>query len=339
MTPEQRVGQLFIVGLANDRLGSAEIAAIRAQHFGSWTFIETTTMGVNGVRSVTESIEAQVSSESTANIRFFVAANQEGGRIQALRGPSFSRMPAAVEQGRLDASTLVARARRWGRQLAAGGVNLNFAPVMDVVPPGTDAQNEPIGVLQREFGHDPATVGSHGVAFLTGMERAGLSATAKHFPGLGRVKGNTDFTADVVDASTTPDDPYLQPFQEAIDAGVPFVMIALATYSRIDPDHLAVFLPVVMREMLRDAMSFPGVIVSDDIGDAEAVLHIPPGRRATDFLSAGGDMIVSKTVRPAVQMTEAILSRAATDSAFAARVDDATARVLMAKEAAGLLPC
>jgi beta-N-acetylhexosaminidase len=69
------------------------------------------------------------------------------------------------------------------------------------------------------------------------------------------------------------------------------------------------------------------------------VLHIPAGQRALDFLSAGGDMIVSKTVGPAVAMAKAILSRAATDPSFASRVDDAAVRVLEAKGAAGLLPC
>src|SRR2546428_10195697 len=98
------------------------------------------------------------------------------------------------------------------------------------------------------------------------MERAGVATTAKHFPGLGRVTGNTDFTADVVDDVTTPDDPYLQPFQAAVDGGVPFVMVALATYTKIDPEHLAVFPPTVM-QILRGQLCFQGVIVSDEIAD------------------------------------------------------------------------
>jgi beta-N-acetylhexosaminidase len=247
-------------------------------------------------------------------------------------------MPPAVEQGRFDPSTLKKDAAGWARELLSAGVTFNFAPVMDVVPPGTDAQNQPIGVLQREFGHDPATVSRHGVAFLQGMKQAGVATSAKHFPGLGRVRGNTDFTADVVDDLTTPDDPYLQPFRDAIDAGVPFVMVALATYTRIDPDHLAVFSPTVIH-LLRDGMHFDGVIVSDEIGDAEAVQSIPAGTRAVDFISSGGDMIISKTVPPAVTMAKALLARMASDQAFRARVDEAVLRILKAKETAGLLPC
>jgi beta-N-acetylhexosaminidase len=337
MSKAQRVGQLFVVGLAEDRLGSGEIAAIKDHHFGSVTFVVTTTEGAASVRATSEAVQA-LARGSARNVGFFVAANQEGGQIQALRGSGFSTIPTAVEQGQMEPSTLKKDAAAWARELLAAGVNFNFAPVMDVVPPGTDAQNQPIGVLQREFAHDPPTVSSHGVAFFKGMKQAGVTTSAKHFPGLGRVEGNTDFTADVVDDVTTPDDPYLQTFQDAIDAGAPFVMVALATYTRIDPDHLAVFSPAVIR-MLRDQMRFDGVIVSDEIGDAEAVQSIPAGTRAVDFIDAGGDMIISKTVPPAVTMAKALLARMDSDEAFGARVDDAVARVLQAKEAAGLLSC
>jgi beta-N-acetylhexosaminidase len=327
------------MGLVDDRLSQAEVDAIRAYHFGNVSFVSTTSVGVDGIRAVTDAVQAQVSAGATAGVRFFVAANQEGGQIQALRGAGFTRMPTAVEQGAMDPSELETEATRWGRELAAAGVNMDFAPVMDVVPAGTEQDNQPIGVLEREYGHDPATVASHGVAFLRGMDRAGIAATAKHFPGLGRVIGNTDFTADVVDEVTTLDDPYLRSFQQAVDAGVPFVMVALATYTRIDPGRLAVFSPIVIQQMLRGALGFDGVIVSDELGAAVAVADIDPATRAVDFLLAGGDMIVSKTLDFTVPMFAGVASRATSDPSFRGLVDGAVLRVLQAKEAAGLLPC
>ena len=338
MTEEQRVGQLFIVGLRDDRLGPAEIAGIREHHFGSVSFIQTTTEGATGVRAIADAVQALATQGTTAGVRFYVAANQEGGRIQALQGPGFSTIPSAVDQGALDPSTLEGDAKGWGKELIAAGVNLNFGPVMDVVPPGTDSQNQPIGVLQRDYGHDPDTVGSHGVAFLKGMAEAGVTSTAKHFPGLGRVVGNTDFTANVVDSATTADDPYLRSFQQAVDAGVPMVMVALASYTKIDPDHLAVFSPTIMG-LLRVGQRFDGVVVSDDIGAAVAISSIPAGTRAIDFLQAGGDLIISKYVQPADQMASAVLARVDADPSMGARVDDAALRVLRAKGASGLLPC
>src|SRR5437016_6271787 len=172
MTLDQRIGQLFELGLAGDRLGPAEINLIQTDHIGSVWFVERSSAGVNGIRAVTSTVQAQVSSAATANVRFFVAANQEGDLIQAMQGPGFSVIPSAVVQGSWAPTLLQSRAAVWATELRAAGINFNYAPVMDVVPPGTDAQNQPIGALQREYGHDPATVGSHGVAFLAGMRQS-----------------------------------------------------------------------------------------------------------------------------------------------------------------------
>src|SRR5438128_4565775 len=338
MTSDQRIGQLFNLGLAADALGPTEINLIQTDHIGSVWFVATSTAGVAGIQAVTLAVQAQVSSASTANVRFFVAANQEGGVIQAMQGPGFSRIPAAVVQGTLTPAALQSQAATWGQELRSAGINFNFAPVMDVVPPGTDAQNQPIGALQREYGHDPATVGGHGVAFLTGMHQSGIAVSLKHFPGLGRVAGNTDFTT-ATDTTTTANDPYLQSFKQGIAANSDFVMVALARYTQIDPNHLAAFSSVVMTQMLRGTMGFNGVVVSDDLGDTAAAAAIPPGTRAIDFLSAGGDMIISKTSPPAHAMVLAIRARAAADASFRQRVDDAALRILRAKQASALLPC
>src|SRR4029077_12889781 len=173
------------------------------------------------------------------------------------------------------------------------------------------------------FGHDPLTTGRHGAAFIRGMQSSGVATTAKHFPGLGRVTGNTDFTAQVVDTTTTEDDPYLRSFRRAIRAGVPFVMVALATYTRIDPHRLAVFSPTVIQTMLRGDLGFRGVVVSDDLGAAVAVADVPPAQRAIDFLRAGGDLIVSKTAGPANEMAVAVLARAESSPSFKSLVDEA----------------
>jgi beta-N-acetylhexosaminidase len=302
------------------------------------TFTTQTSVGVAAIRALTDAVQAQATPSATGGVRFFVAANQEGGLIQGLAGSGFDTIPSALTQGTMAPSTLQAKAARWGAQLRAAGVNLNFAPVADVVPPGTDAQNAPIGELQREYGHDPATVSSHVSAFIAGMQAAGVATTAKHFPGLGRVTGHTDFTANVVDSVTTRTDPYLAPFAKAVKVHVPFVMVSLATYERIDPAHLAVFSPTIIGGMLHGDLGFRGVVISDALG-AAAVSSIPPGTRAVDFLSAGGDMIVVNQLAPAIEMAKAIAIHASEDPSFRKHIDGAALRVLRAKDAAGLLPC
>ena len=163
------------------------------------------------MRALTDAVQALATRAATGRIGFFVAANQEGGLIQGLSGPGFDTIPSALDQGAMTPGALQRKAARWGRELVDAGVNLDLAPVADVVPPGTDAQNAPIGQLDRGYGHDPATVASHVTAFIAGMADAGVATSAKHYPGLGRVAGNTDFTGDVVDDMTTRHDPYLDP--------------------------------------------------------------------------------------------------------------------------------
>jgi beta-N-acetylhexosaminidase len=336
LTLAQRVGQLFLVDPGSDTAGTTLTSAVLAYHFGS-LLLGVSSAGTAALGAQTAAMQ-KLAARGTGGVPFFIAANQEGGEVQQLTGPGFATVPSALDQGTWAVSTLRAAAAGWGRQLRAAGVNLDLAPVMDVVPQATAAGNAAIGALDREFGDNPVTNGEHGAAFIQGMAAAGVTTAAKHFPGLGRVKGNTDFTANVVDNVTTADDPDLDSFRAAIDAGVPIVMVALATYTRIDPSRLAVFSPVVLR-LLRDQFGFTGVIISDDLGDASAVQAIPAAARAVDFLTAGGDLITSQSLGPAEQMADAVLARASDNAAFRATVDDAAQRVLAAKQVAGLLPC
>jgi beta-N-acetylhexosaminidase len=334
LTLAQQVGQLFLVGVAGDVSGSQLTAAVRSYHFGS-LLLTPSAAGTAALARQTSAMQSLAAS-ATGGIGFFIAANQEGGEIQQLTGPGFAPMPSALAQGGWPDAALRAAATQWGTDLRAAGVNLNLAPVMDVVPEGTAAGNAPIGALDRAFGSDPATSGAHGAAFIQGMAAAGVMTVAKHFPGLGRVTGNTDFTPDVTDTVTTASDPYLDSFRAAITAGAPMMMVALATYTKIDSSEPAVFSPAVMR-LLRDGLGFAGVIVSDDLGQAKAVQAIPAAKRALGFLAAGGDLITSQNLGPAEQMAAAVLARASADAAFRATVDAAAARVLAAKQAAKLI--
>ena len=336
LTEAQRVGQLFLVGVTDDIAGPQTTAALQRYHFGS-LLLNPTSEGVTALAAATAHMQA-LGAAYDGGVRMFIAANQEGGEVQHLTGPGFSTMPSALTQGTWSTATLRSAAAGWGRELRAAGVNFDLAPVMDVVPAGTAASNAPVGALDRQFGSTPAGNGAHGAAFVAGMASAGVATAAKHFPGLGRVTGNTDFTADVVDSVTTPDDPYLGSFRAAVAAGAPFVMVALATYTQIDKSQLAVFSPTVMK-LLRSSLGFGGAIMSDDLGDASAVQSIPAGSRAISFLTAGGDMITSQSLGPALTMAAAVMAKAASSSSFRAEVDAAAQRVLAAKQASGLLSC
>ncbi len=258
--------------------------------------------------------------------------------MQVLSGAGFSRIPTALTQGSWSAATLRDRAAQWGRQLRRAGVQVNLAPVADTVPTSLGRANAPIGRYSREFGHDPDTVGAHAVAFTAGMTSAKVAVAVKHFPGLGRVRDNTDTSSGVTDATTTRTDPYLQPFREAIAAGAPMVMMSSAVYRRIDADHPACFStrrrhrPAARRPRLSTASSSATTSATRVRCSAGRPAHAPSSswrRAATSSSPSIPD--------DAPAMYTALYAKAKSDTAFRAKVDAAALRVLRLKLAFGVL--
>jgi beta-N-acetylhexosaminidase len=332
MSLAERVGQLLMVDCRSTEIRQDTYDAIGRYHVGSVILDHTSFL----TPQQTSNIVTLLAQRAPPKVGLFVAVDQEGGQVQRLLGRGFSTMPSAVQQGTLSPDALKQEARQWGAQLHAAGVNVNLAPVLDTVPPGFGA-NPPVGDLDREYGHDPTTVSSHGNAFAQGMQAAGVAATVKHFPGLGRVSGNTDLTAGVLDNVTTRHDPYLAPFADAIRQGVKFGMISTAIYTKIDPTQPAAFSPTIVTGMLRDDLNFRGVIISDDVGISTQLSGTPVGDRAVKFIAAGGDIVLTVDATQAPTMTAALLARATHDLAFRRQVDKAALVVLQAKQAQGLL--
>ena len=134
LTLAQQVGQLFLVGVDGDVAGPPLTAAVRSYHFGS-LLLTRSAAGTAALARQAAAMQALAPAD-TGGIGFFIAANQEGGAVQQLTGPGFAAMPSALVQGGWPVSTLRAAATQWGTDLRAAGVNLNLAPVMDVVPAG-----------------------------------------------------------------------------------------------------------------------------------------------------------------------------------------------------------
>jgi len=276
--------------------------------------------------------------QAEARVPLQIAVDQEGGLVQTLTGPGFDDVPTAVEQGRLDPAALQAATTRWAGQLRSAGITMDLAPVADTVPAGTEVGNPPIGAFGRQFGSDPQAVAAAVGTVVGALQDAGVVATAKHFPGLGRVHVNTDTDLGAVDPETGPGDPHLVPFAAAVQAGTGVVMVSSATYPRLDAESPALFSPAVLG-LLRGQLGFAGVVMSDDVGIAAALSQVPVAHRAVRAVAAGVDVVL--TVRPAdaAPMARALVERATTDPAFAERVRESAGRVLALKERFGLLRC
>lgn len=339
LTPSERAGQLIVVGLKVTAASTSLDGLVRGRHLGGVILLKGWYSGVASVRDTTNHL-AGLAGDATGGLGLFVAADQEGGNVQQLRGSGFTRIPTARVQDELSPSQLASRASGWAREMKAAGVNVNLAPVADTVPEELGTANQPIGQWDRQFSSDPVDVARMVAGFVRGMHAGGVAATVKHFPGLGRITGNTDLTATgITDTVTRVDDPYLQPFARGIAEGADFVMVGSAIYSRIDPGVNAVFSSRIVRDLLRGRLGYSGVVITDDVGDAKSVAAVPVGQRATRFVDAGGDVVL--TARPSTvgPMHDALTSRMARDPAFAAKVQAAVTRVVTLKVRLGLARC
>ena len=339
LTTEQKVGQLLMVGLTPADGASGLDAAIYAQHLGGAVYLGGWT-GAATVRATSAHLQGATGPKGTHDIRLLVAADQEGGQVQQLKGPGFSTLPSALSLGTRPTADITAAGALAGGELAGSGVNVDLAPVAGTVPASLGTANGPIGHYDREFGYDPATVARGVTAFTSGLRSAGVVATVKHFPGLGRITSNTDTSSTgITDTVTTTTDPYLQPFAAGIRAGAQMVMVSSATYSKIDGSQPALFSRTVVTDLLRGRLGYGGVVISDDLGQAKSVSTVPVGERATRFVDAGGDIVLTAVRSTAPTMADALSSRYGSDPAFAAKVEAAVARVLALKQTLGLLPC
>jgi beta-N-acetylhexosaminidase len=337
MSLAQRVGQLLMVGSDATVAEAATRDAISRYHVGNVMLTGRSSRGVAATARVSAALAARATTSATAGVPLLVATDQEGGKVQVLSGNGFSRIPSGLTQGGWSSQTLRSRTAAWAGQLRAAGVRLDLAPVADTVPSSMTSSNLPIGSYDRELGHDSGAVADHVVAFTEGMLSQGVATAAKHFPGLGRVHGNTDTTAGVTDTATTRTSSYLEPFRRAIRAGTPFVMVSSAYYSRLDPAHPACFSRTVVTDLLRGDLGFSGVVISDDLGKAAQVARWSFGSRAVQFVAAGGDLVLTVEPGPAAAMYGALYHRAQDDGAFRDLVDAAALRVLRAKASLGLL--
>ena len=332
---EEKVGQLMMVGVDAQAPKQSSNEAVDTHHVGNIFIAGRTTAGSQATQKVISSFTSNVGPGTTHATPMLVATDQEGGEVQVLAGSGFSDIPSALDQSAQPRDQLVASARTWGKELADVGVNMNLAPVADLVDIARPASNEPIGRWGREYGHDAATVSSQAGAFAEGMQASKVIPTYKHFPGLGRVKDNTDTSAGVVDSTTTrnADTAVSVIFGAAIAAGAPVIMVSSATYSLIDPSAPAVFSSTIVTDMLRREMGFSGVVITDDVSAAVQVQDVSAGDRAVRAIRAGCDLVLaSADPTVAADMVKALISTARSDPAFAARVDESATRVLNLKK-------
>ncbi len=250
-----------------------------------------------------------------------MSVDQEGGRVARLSAPVL-RVPAARRLAMRGSPVWTEQvAFTLGEQLRALGFTMNFAPVLDV---DTNPDNPVIG--DRAFGPDPETVITHGLAFAKGLERAGVAACGKHFPG----HGDTDLDSHLAlprlhhsrDRIWAVE---LEPFRAAAHV-LPAMMTAHVVVSALDKKEPATLSPTTLR-VLREELGFFGAIVSDDLEMNAVAEHRTLEQAAEMAIAAGCDvLLVCSKFEQCATIRQSLALRAKQDAQFAQRLLEASGR-------------
>lgn len=260
---------------------------------------------------------------------FLVAIDQEGGRVARIRHPKFPNLGPAMKlaEGRSDAAgleTVRQHAGDVGRALAALGVNVNFAPVCDVL---TEPSNLAIG--DRAFATTAEPAALRAGAYLDGLQDTGVLGCLKHFPGQGAAKVDTHAGRAIVDvARDLLQNRELVPFIRLLPR-VPMVMIAHCIYPSLAPEE-ASRSKAVIGGLLRQELGYRGVVVSDDMNMGALPQDDQAWSQAiVDAVAAGTDLLlVCRHLEKCQLAYDTLVREAAKSPAFARRLDEAASRVL-----------
>lgn len=261
-----------------------------------------------------------------------VAIDQEGGRVRRLLSPAFTSFPPARACALFgDAAEDVAErmGAAMATELRALGVDVNFAPVLDV---DSNPRNPVIG--DRAFSDRPDEAARLGTAFLRGSLSAGVVPVGKHFPGHGNTESDSHFELPVVrdDRGTVLARDVL-PFRLAARAGMPAVMTAHVLYPALDPGFPATLSVPILTGLLRTAIRFRGVVFSDALEMKAIVGRWGMGEAAVRALSAGCDAVLVCRGDDLVEEAADALAREACGSAgFRRRIAESARRIRALRE-------
>lgn len=259
-----------------------------------------------------------------------IAVDQEGGPVQRLKPPLWTSMPSNrdVALAPDPVKAVIAQAEEAARRLSALGVNLNLAPVLDLSP------FDKSGVLaERTYGDDPHRAAELGATYIRTLQGNGVIATAKHFPGIGRVGDDPHHRRPVVPADTSILADDLLPFRSAVQAGVGGVMTSHVVFPAYDPEKSATFSRRIAQGLLRDELGFSRVLITDDLEMGGVTAYGEIGEAAVAAFLAGHDLLL--VCHREDRVVEAIRSL---DKAFGtglipeARLEEALSRIRNLKE-------
>ena len=323
MSVRDAVGQMFVFSMNGTEPEYYIEKMIRERNIGGVILFGPNMQSEEGTKHLTGSLQ-ELSMATEPGIPLFMAVDHEGGAVQ--HAPWVAPQPSAAEVG-LGGDPDAARrvSSGIGRSLKRAGINTDFAPVADT---GAGA-----AIGDRSYGTDPALVGRMVAASVEGFEEAGVVSAAKHFPNHGPATEDShvgyprvEHGMDEVRATDLP------PFRDAVEAGVPMIMVGHLVYPSIDPERPASLSPRAM-QILREEVGFRGTIVTDDLAMEGARRGGTSARAAVRAVRAGADLLVlSGTPQEQADAYDAVVAAVESGEIPRERVEGSALRIRAVKD-------
>ena len=318
-TLRQRIGQLFLVGFQGESLSNQEQLLIEEYQFAGLILVQKNCGDPRQLGSLCRAIW-----ESFDAMPPFIAIDQEGGRVHRLPAP-FSHFPSASRIGALNDPDLAYRlGNATAAELSLAGINLNFAPVLDV----RSIPNSPI-IGDRSFATEPKRVIAIAAAWAKGLRDGGVIPCGKHFPGHGDADKDSHFELPIVRKSIEELQAIeLAPFAAACRNQMESLMTAHVAYPALDPKLPATLSEAIVTGLLRQQLGYDGVVFSDDM-EMKAISDRHTVEEAAALaVRAGVDILLyCHEIGKVAAAFEFLCAEAARDPAIRARIEESYRRV------------
>lgn len=365
MTPEQKIGQMIMPSMEQyedengnltdmTELNEEYRQAILEYGFGGIILFSSNMENTEQeIRLISDLQETAASGNSISGIPMFISIDQEGGSVGRIPDAAVMTGNMALAATGEDAQDNARRtAGIIGEEISSLGINMDFAPVMDV---NNNPSNPVIGV--RSFGSDPETVARLGTAFMETLQEKDIIPVLKHFPGHGDTDTDSHTGLPSIDKSLEElTETELVPFREAIDAGTDMIMtshiqfpeIETETYTAADTGE-KIFLPATLsRKMitgvLRGELGFDGVVITDSLAMGAISEHFAPGDVAELAINAGADILLmpmaltnADSLAQMGDYIQSILTKVQEGKIPQERIDESVLRILKLKMKYGIL--
>lgn len=282
-----KLGQLFIIGISGPELTPEETDFIVKNNIGGVILFDRNLKNPEQIHKLCSNIQ-NLRHKQSSKLPLFISIDMEGGRVLRLKAP-FTKWPPLAKVGALDSTSVAFRfAQAMGLELKSVGINLDFAPCVDIF---TNPKNAVIG--DRALGTDPEHVSKLASALVRGYIKSDIIPCAKHFPGHGNTLVDSHHELPVEDADMERlQNVELVPFKKALRARLDLLMTAHIRFPKVDPEWPVTLSEKFLKDLLRKELRYKNLIISDDLDMKALANHYPKAEIPVRALQAGCDILL-----------------------------------------------